>query len=96
LNAGVLLVGAGKPPPSLEASICHALPALLPPALKPRYIQLGEHLIDHTGALAQQLGGLHDGVAIIRPDLYCAGNARWEDASALIERFAAQLNPSSC
>jgi hypothetical protein len=92
MNAGVLLVGAGKQRPSLPAALCAALAA----ALNPRYIHLGEHLIDHTGALAQQLGGLHDGVAIIRPDLYCAGNARWEDASALIERFAAQLNPSSC
>jgi 3-(3-hydroxy-phenyl)propionate hydroxylase len=82
LDAGMLLVGAGQ---GLLP------PTALPAALKARFVRLGEQLIDPAGALAQQLGGLSNGLAIIRPDLYCAGTSSWADAPAMLARFAAQL-----
>lgn len=81
LDAGVLLVGVGKD----ETSLTKLLPALL----KPRYLA-----ITADSALAQQLGGLSDGLAIIRPDLHCAGTCSWDEAPAMIARFRAELEQS--
>ena len=86
-RAGVLLVGIGSSP----APLMHLLPA----ALKPDHL-----VIEASSALAKQLGGLNDelaeGLAIIRPDLYCAGTCSWADAPAMIARFRAELEQASC
>ena len=83
LDAGVLLVGVGNDGTSLTS--------LLPAALKARYLS-----VEAGSALALQLGGLKDGLAIVRPDLHCAGNCSWADAPAMITRFRAELEQSSC
>ncbi len=83
LDAGVLLVGVGNDETSLTS--------LLPSALKARYLT-----VEAGSALALQLGGLKDGLAIVRPDLHCAGTCSWADAPAMITRFRAELEQSSC
>jgi 3-(3-hydroxy-phenyl)propionate hydroxylase len=110
LHAGVLLVGVlpetGYPSkmssaqPSREHS--DALLALaklasqLPAALRVRTVLLNDWCGDPSGALLAQLGGLPSGVAIVRPDLYCAGTASWSNADALIARFNESLGYSLC
>jgi 3-(3-hydroxy-phenyl)propionate hydroxylase len=83
LGAGVLLLGLG----GSAAAFTSALPA----AMKVRYFDVDEH----SSALAAQLG-ISQGLAIIRPDLYCAGTANWEDAPALLARFCAALGTPTC
>jgi 3-(3-hydroxy-phenyl)propionate hydroxylase len=42
---------------------------------------------DSQGKLLAQFPGLADGVAVLRPDLYCAGTAGAADADALVEKL---------
>ncbi len=83
LDAGVLLVGVGNDKTSVTS--------LLPAALRARYLT-----VEAGSALALQLGGLKDGLAIVRPDLHCSGTCSWADAPAMIARFRAELEQSSC
>jgi 3-(3-hydroxy-phenyl)propionate hydroxylase len=83
LDAGVLLVGVGDVDDVLLADLATKLPA----ALKARSFIVANH-----SALAKQLNDLSDGLAIIRPDLVCAGTAPWQGAGALVQRFAHALD----
>jgi 3-(3-hydroxy-phenyl)propionate hydroxylase len=84
LGSGVLLIGLGG---SAAAYL-----STLPKALKARHFDVTAD----SQSLVQQLGGFNDGLAIIRPDLYCAGTASWADAPLLMQQFAAALGVTSC
>ena len=92
LSAGVLLIGFGTQAHREQAHLI----ATLPPALKPQYVAVGRRVVDTAGALSAQLGGLHEGLAIVRPDLYVAGTASWADAPAMLARFVAALEHPAC
>jgi 3-(3-hydroxy-phenyl)propionate hydroxylase len=82
LDAGMLLLGLG----GSAAVYLNALPK----ALKARHFDV----TTESQTLVQQLGGFNQGLAIILPDLYCAGTACWADAPQLLGQFAAALgNP---
>jgi 3-(3-hydroxy-phenyl)propionate hydroxylase len=84
LDAGVLIIGLG--------GSAAAFASTLPKALKARHLDVTAQ----SESLLQQLGGFNDGLAIIRPDLYCAGTASWSDAPQLLQQFAAALGAPSC
>ena len=95
LNAGVLLVFSKQ----ITAQEINRLLACIPTALKPRALVLGRDVIDSDNKLAMQLNFISDKqgklseamVAIVRPDLYCAGVASADDAEQMITLFVAAL-----
>ncbi len=94
-DAGVLIVGVGKNDAAVTGQDLDLDLDQLPAALKPHYLAIAA-----GSALAQQLGGLNGGLAadlaIIRPDLYCAGMCDWADAPAMLSRFRAELEHPLC
>jgi 3-(3-hydroxy-phenyl)propionate hydroxylase len=84
LDAGMLLLGFGG---SAAAYV-----NTLPKALKARHFDVTAD----SQSLVQQLGGFSEGLAIIRPDLYCAGTADWANAPQLLGQFATALGAPSC
>jgi 3-(3-hydroxy-phenyl)propionate hydroxylase len=52
-------------------------------------VAIGTDAIDHQGKLAAQFGLSGDGVAVLRPDLYCAGTAQAAHAAELIQKLKA-------
>jgi 3-(3-hydroxy-phenyl)propionate hydroxylase len=50
-------------------------------------VAIGVDAVDPQGQLAAQCGLATDGVAVLRPDLYCAGIAAAADADALVQKL---------
>jgi 3-(3-hydroxy-phenyl)propionate hydroxylase len=50
-------------------------------------VRVGQDVMDAQGKLAAQFAGLTNGVAVLRPDLYCAGTATAALAEALVQQL---------
>jgi 3-(3-hydroxy-phenyl)propionate hydroxylase len=94
LDAGLLIVGIGSSMGLGAGGSAADYAAALPAALKARALELPTALA--AAPLALQLGGLQAGIAIVRPDLYCAGTACWADAPAMFQRLNAVLEGAPC